>query len=254
MPSEAERFLAGKACSDASEANLLALNGGKFFLETDQDWASLRRAAAKDHFQGTRNFLVEGKTPVFKLFFDIDFAHDSLGLDYVMDTLLPGILRGVDQAIARKVVHQDVVVATSPPKPKGQLTKTGVHLHWHQIAVDDISIRNHLVHLAVDSVTAMAIRSCVLCELRQLPDQGLSLDDVVDERVLKQNGLRMLFSSKCSPCDECLAQRKEASKQHPCEHSPKSRSFWKCACPGCSQARTLFKVIRQSATLALGLR
>ncbi|KAK9816124.1 hypothetical protein WJX74_005572 [Apatococcus lobatus] len=241
MPSHAERLLASKRCESASQLNLVALNGGKFLLEDDSDWQALRKAVARDQFEGNRNFLVEHKTPVFRLFFDIDFAHATLGMDYVTGTLLPGILEGVGAAIDKHVLYQDVIVAASPPKAKGELTKTGVHLHWFRVAVRDVSTEHHLVELAVDSETAMAIRASVLHALKKLPDVGLNLEDVVDERVLKQNGIRMLYSQKCAPCDRCQAAKRDASKQSPCECSPKSASFWRCGCTGCARAKALCK-------------
>lgn len=244
MTSWAEKFLASKACSSAADLNLVALNGGKFCLESDADWDSLRKAAARDYVTGNRNFLVEHKTPVFRLFFDIDFVHATLGLDYVLETLLPGILQGVEDAIDRQVHFQDVIVATSPAKTiKGGLIKTGVHIHWHRISVQDPSIANHLVQMAVDPASAMAIRASVLHRLHLLPEQGLNLEDVVDERVLKQNGIRMMYSQKCSPCDQCLVGKRDASRHHPCTCSPKTASFWRCQCPECELAKVYFKVI-----------
>lgn len=242
MPSHAEKLLASKRCESASELNLVALNGGKFLLGEDSEWEALRKAVARDRFEGNRNFLVEHKTPVFKLFFDIDFAHASLGMDYVTGTLLPGILEGVGAAIDKHVLWQDVIVAASPPKPKGELTKTGVHLHWFQVAVNDLSTEQHLVELAVDAETAMAIRASVLHTLKKLPDVGLNLEDVVDERVLKQNGIRMLYSQKCAPCDRCQTARRDASRQSPCECVPKAASFWRCGCSGCTRAKAQCKV------------
>ncbi|KAK9827059.1 hypothetical protein WJX74_004950 [Apatococcus lobatus] len=241
MPSEAEKLLASKACASAKDCNLVSLSGGKYLLQAEEDWSALRAAAARDFVAGARNFLVEYKTPVFKLFFDIDFAHATLGLDYVLQTLLPRILEGVAGAIDKQVVYQDVIIATSPAKPKGELTKTGVHLHWHQLAVDDLTIQSHQVQLAVDSESALAIRASVLHELRQLPDVGLDFDAVVDDSVLKRNGLRLLFSSKCLPCDQCMAVRKQAGKDHPCEAAPRAASMWACDCPGCRAARNACK-------------
>ena len=242
MPSHAETFLASHTCTSSDELNLVALNsvhGGKFQLPSDEDWRGLQKAVGRDKFEGNRNFLVEHKTPVFKLFFDIDFAHGSLGLGYVLDTLLPAILSGTAAAVDCQVLFQDVIVAVSPPKPKGQLVKTGVHLHWHQISLAGQAAP---VSMAVDSASAMAIRASVLHSLSQLPDAGLNMEDVVDERVLKQNGIRLLFSSKCEPCSLCLAARRDASKQHPCRESPKAASFWRCTCPPCLEARKFCQV------------
>ncbi len=242
MPSHAERLLASRRCESARELNLVALNGGKFLLDDDAQWQALRKAVARDRVEGNRNFLVEHKTPVFKMFFDIDFAHATLGMDYVTGTLLPGIMEGVEAAIDKEVLFQEVIVTASPPKPKGGLTKTGVHLHWFQVAVQDLSSGRHLVEMAVDAESAMAVRASVLHSLRKLPDVGLSLDDVVDERVLKQNGMRMLFSQKCAPCDKCLVAKRDAVRRAPCEQTPKAASFWHCACPGCARAKAICKV------------
>lgn len=240
--SSAERFLADKACSSPADANLVALNGGKYCLQDDQQWDDLRKAVHRDYLDGRKNFLVEHKTPVFKLFFDIDFAHASLGLDYVLDTLLPAILQGVEDALQADVVSQEIIVATSPAKPKGGLTKTGVHIHWVNACVKGPTGTDQHAPMAVDSLAAMAIRASVLHRLGQLPDQGLDFGEVVDERVLKQNGIRMMYSHKCSPCEQCLAGKRQAAREHPCVSEPKAASFWRCSCSGCTQAKAFCKV------------
>lgn len=243
--SHAETFLRSKRhVSGQAEPNLLALNGvhgGKFYLQTDEEWQSLRKAVARDHFEGNRNFLVEHKTPVFKLFFDIDFAHLKLGMQYVLKTLLPIILAGVAAALDPDIVYQDVIVTASPPKPKGELTKTGIHLHWQSMAVKDQVSSSHRVQPAVDSITAMAIRASVLHSLSSLPDEGLQFDDVVDKSVLGKNGIRMLFSSKSAPCSLCQTANRKVAKDHPCQAGGKE-SFWRCSCPGCLQARAAMQV------------
>ena len=242
MQSHAERFLVDKACASPADLNLVALNGGKYCLKTDQQWDGLRRAVHRDCVEGRRNFLVEHKTPVFKLFFDIDFAHATLGLEYVLDTLLPCILQGVEDALDTPVVFQDVLVATSPPKQKGELTKTGVHIHWLQLEVTDASKGRQRVHMAVDMMSALAVRESVLNQLGSLPDQGLDFKEVVDERVLKQNGIRMMYSQKCSPCEQCLSSKRQAARDHPCTSDPKAVSFWRCRCSGCTQAKAACRV------------
>lgn len=246
MHSHAERWLVAKKV-DSEDPNLLALNGvhgGKFLLSSDEDWRNLHKNIVRDSLEGNRNFLVESKTPVFKLFFDIDFAHATLGLPYILEVLLPAILTGVEAAVDSKhaVVYQDIIVASSPSKPKKELTKTGVHLHWQQMALKDQLSNEHRVQPAVNPDTAMAIRASVLECLAALPDEGLNFSEVVDEAVLKKNGIRMLFSSKSSPCQDCSAAKRKASKEHPCEQQPKAVSFWKCTCPGCMQARRQCKV------------
>lgn len=246
MQSHAERWLASKTSESSTEPNLLALNGvhgGKFLLAED-DWAHLHRLIVRDSLEGNRNFLVESKTPVFKLFFDIDFAHSTLGLPYILKTLLPAIFRGVQRALDTTVLCQEAILAVSPAKPKKELTKTGVHLHWQRILLSDGASKQHWVQPAVDSDSAMAIRAAVLEELAELQDEGLSFSEVVDEAVLKKNGIRMLYSSKSAPCSECLAAKRQAIREHPCQLQPKAVSFWRCSCPGCLQACKQCKVKR----------
>lgn len=244
MHSHAERWLVSKKAEDR-EPNLLALNGvhgGKFHLPDDGDWGCLHRLIVRDHLEGNRNFLVESKTPVFKLFLDIDFAHSHLGEAYILQQLLPAIAQGVSHAFLPQVVYQDIIVALSPPKPRKELTKTGVHLHWQQVAVRDSINGEQVVQPAVNVESAMGIREAVLRALAGLPDAGLNFKEVVDEAVLKKNGIRMLFSSKSSPCTDCLAAKRTAMKEHPCEAEPKAASFWRCSCAACQRARTHCKV------------
>ena len=245
MKSHADLLLQSKRVSDNSY-NLLSTSNGKFLLPDDSDWKDLRAALALDHEQRLPNFLVESKTEVFPFFLDIDFAHPSLGLPFVEGPLLTSILWGVADAVSPvfPVIGQQVLVAVAPPKAVKAGTKTGVHLHWQWIRLEF----GRKVHLACSCATAVAIREKIMRRLSQLPTQKppLNMDDVVDRRVLEQNGCRMLFSGKSTPCGDCRKLFKTLAKQFPCERPGDKLPTWKCPCASCRTAndRTAVRLTR----------
>ena len=241
MRSRADLMLQSKRDTD-SGYNLLSTGGGKFFLPADSDWDALREAVAEDSGSGTPNFLGESKTSTFPFFLDIDFAHPTLGLEFVEGPLLTRILRGVADALSPvlPVTHQEVLVAAAPTKQVKGGTKTGVHLHWQWLRLGG----GRKLHLACTTDTAVGIRACILRQLAALPPQDppLAMEDVVDRRVLEKNGCRMLFSGKSLPCDLCMAARKQAGKDLPCRRPELDQPTWRCPCPACREADARLKV------------
>lgn len=126
---------------------------------------------------------VELRTPVFKLFLDLDIktrADEDLDFEAVMRVLQA-------QAVEFFSLSEPprAVVCTTPPRqlPDG-CTKAGRHVVW--------------TNIAVSSPTALAFRQAVLERL------GLAMPNacanawtmVVDKCVFEANGLRMAFSGK----------------------------------------------------------
>lgn len=242
MRSCADQLLSSKRVTNPP-FNLLSTSNGKFQLDTDQDWIDLRNALAKDYRQGSRNFLVESKTPVFPFFLDIDFAHPTLRLEFVEGPLMSRIMRGVADALSPvlPVTSQQVLVAAAPPKStKDGMVKTGVHLHWQWVRINE----GRKVHLACTPETAMGIRAVILDQLSAMPaqDPPLKLEDVVDPRVLDKNGCRMLFSGKSTPCEPCRRLRRDSAKELPCQSPEGKLPTWRCRCPNCCSIEARVRV------------
>lgn len=112
-------------------------------------------------------YVVELKTPVFKFFMDIDYVSDSrLSPDDIIK-----IVKDIHQVIPGKCI-----VATSPPKPKDDLIKSGIHIIWPE--------------LAVNKQKAIQLMNDVKSVLRE------DVAKHIDDSVYKGSGLRMIWSHK----------------------------------------------------------
>lgn len=192
-----------------------SLVGGKFNIPPERHNEWLRLYA--DHLQRGRDplFFIELRTPVFRMHFDVDFIQPTV-------PSLADIVTLVD--IASKTMRRfypdtstpdydkrfKAIVLKSPTMVKGQYTndglcepvellKTGFHVIWP--------------FLLVNQNQALTLReSCVVDMVQQLPPRSPpcnSYEDVIDECVLTNNGLRMVGSDKAKTCPVCSGKDKE---------------------------------------------
>jgi hypothetical protein len=133
--------------------------------------------------RGEELFLVEQKTPTYNFFVDIDYKDDvSLNMDEIKD---------ICKVICDKVKRhggKDCLISVSPPKKCGSLIKTGVHLNWHGLVVDQSS--------------AIALREHILVALSKAKG-SLDWNEIIDaavygdaQRGTKGSGFRMIWSHK----------------------------------------------------------
>lgn len=171
----------------------LLLDGGKMHVD-DSKSEEFFKVYEEDMDAGIHNFISENKTPVFRLFFDLDF-HDAKP---IVGTRLDACVRVIHAAVASFFPGADstVVVSEAPTKNKEVnktvYVKTGVHLNFP--------------HLHVSKAAAMKVRKGVLQKLEKQFGKRHADDPwhkVVDDCVFKANGLRMIGSSKMVPCVAC---------------------------------------------------
>ena len=92
---------------------------------------------------GEKVFVVEQKTPTYNFFMDIDYKDD--------EELSPDQVKSVCQIICDKVATfggGDCLVTVSEPKPKDGKIKTGIHLNWNGLVVNQegsIQLMYHVV-------------------------------------------------------------------------------------------------------------
>jgi hypothetical protein len=193
-----------------------SLVGGKFNIPPEQHAEWLRLYA--DHLQRGREplFFIELRTPIFRMHFDVDFIQPTV-------PTLSDIVTLVD--LASKTMRRfypdtstpdyekrfKAIVLKSPTMVKGhydndglltepiELLKTGFHVIWP--------------FLLVTQNQALTLReSCVVDMVQQLPPRTApsnSYEDVIDECVLTNNGLRMVGSDKAKTCPLCGGKDKE---------------------------------------------
>lgn len=161
---------------------------------------------AEDLDNGVSNFIVEYKTPVFKMFVDLDILEDNP----ISDSRLHAWFCDI-QSVMKEIFGQEfpapvegsddvdkllMIVCRAPVKQKEKnkqiYAKTGVHLIWP--------------HVAVDSEKALFVRSAWIQYFEKkygLRHAANIWEDVFDRAVYEKNGLRMVGSSKLENCTSC---------------------------------------------------
>lgn len=118
---------------------------------------------------GTRLYVVEQKTEVFKFFVDLDYKSETALSDEEIKQLAD---------VMSSVVSKPCVIARAPPRRVGRFIKSGVHFHWPDVYVT--------------KKEALALRTRILLELPEDPEWVQR----IDASVYGGSGLRMLWSHK----------------------------------------------------------
>jgi len=160
---------------------------------------------AEDLDNGVNNFIVEYRTPVFKMFADLDILEDNPISDSRLhgwfcdiQSVMKDIFGKACPAPADESGQDDlrVIVCQAPIKTREKnkqfYAKTGVHLIWPNVFVD--------------SETALFVRSAWIqyFENKYGMRHAVNIwEDVFDRSVYEKNGLRMVGSSKLENCTSC---------------------------------------------------
>jgi hypothetical protein len=119
---------------------------------------------------GTKLYVVEQKTDVFKFFVDLDFkSSEALPDEAILE--LAAMMHSVVQ-------NGRCCIARATPRPVDGRIKTGVHFHWPDVYVTRSE--------------ALALRTRILLELPEDPEWSRR----IDASVYGGSGLRMLWSHK----------------------------------------------------------
>jgi hypothetical protein len=118
---------------------------------------------------GTRLYIVEQKTEIFKFFVDLDYKSELALSDKEVRELAD---------LMSNVVSKPCVIARAPPRQVGRFIKSGVHFHWPDVYVT--------------KKEALALRTRILLELPEDPEWAQR----IDSSVYGGSGLRMLWSHK----------------------------------------------------------
>ena len=187
-----KRWCASQNFNNATNLSHVLMDGGVLSVPFDRlnEFYEKYIEAVKS---GEKLFVVEQKSPVYNFFVDIDYKDDrSLTIDEIRD---------ICKIICDKVKRhggKECVISVSPPKKAGQLTKTGVHLNWPDLAVDQAS--------------ALALREHILVALTRAKG-SLDWNEIIDlsvygnlTRRTKGSGLRMPWSHKLAKHNACNGQ------------------------------------------------
>jgi hypothetical protein len=167
---------------------------------------------AKELKRGVHSlFFAEHKTPVFRMHFDLDFCEPSpVNLDYLEKIARHAnmVFRQFYPELGEDAKEWKVILLTAPPK---RVEKDGVHL---------VKSGCHMIwpSFHVDQGIALQLRLNLLAHITRTwpprPEGTNSYEDIIDETVLKANGLRMYGSDKASKCKECRGTRKKCERCH----------------------------------------
>jgi len=149
---------------------------------------------------GEKIFVVEQKTENYNFFVDIDYkGEESLNLDEIKD---------ICKIICDKVKRhggKDCLISVSPPKNVGSLIKTGVHLNWPGLVVNQAS--------------AIALREHILVALYNAK-KSKDWNEIIDSAVYgdmtrrsRGSGFRMPWSHKKGKHEACGGKGCETCKQ-----------------------------------------
>lgn len=177
-------------------------------------------------------FFAERRTPVFRMHFDLDFTQPEMVTEAFLVDLasnINSVFRGFYPEVPEDGEEWTTVLLCAPPKPVDSMVKSGCHMIWPW--------------LMVDQGIALQLRLNVLVHIHKTmpprPVGGNTYEDVVDETVLKSNGLRMYGSDKAIKCKTCKSKRGGA-----------------CSIPGCmrgilveNRAYTLQTILTPSGTV-----
>ena len=150
---------------------------------------------------GEKIFVVEQKTEFFNFFVDIDYQDD--------EALSVPEIRSISEVICQKIqsfkADAKAIVTIAAPKPKGSKIKTGVHINWPGLVVNQhiaVQLMHHLIEILNSVYSAN--------NWRQIVDQSVYGDP---DNKTKGSGFRMPWSHKKGKHDACAGKGCEACDQ-----------------------------------------
>jgi hypothetical protein len=187
-----------KGRDDPRTATHLLMDGGKVHISKEAVPIFNRKYAA-DLITGATNFILEVKTPIYKLFMDLD-TYEPVDRDYSeMRPWIKAIQKVISDMYPNLTAYERrVIVCTTDSTPdsfkNGNVyTKLGfAHLYWPGILIDNNA--------------ALKFRAAVIQHMEKTfgkRHEDNPWEDVIDETIYVQNGLRMVGSAKAGYCRNC---------------------------------------------------
>jgi hypothetical protein len=187
-----------KGKDDSREATHLLLDGGRLHI-SEKAVPVFQRKYAADIEMKRNNFILEVKTPVYKMIMDLD-TYETVNRSY--EEMRPWLCE-IQRVVADMYPHlssflRRVIVCTTDSTPNkfkntNVYTKLGLgHLIW-----PDININNEM---------GLKFRAAILQHMEKTYGKrhvDNPWEDVIDKTIYKQNGLRMIGSAKCALCKNC---------------------------------------------------
>ena len=172
----------------------LLLNGGKLHIPNEH-YEDFLKKYTLDLISENPNFICESRNELFKFMIDLDFLENvSLGIEKIMFFVFKII--NILQLIINdeKNIFSCYVCLTQPLEKDNRTSikiKNGVHLIFPNLIVNKdigLQIRNILVYYFKHTLNNYV---------------NTDWSQIIDESIYKQNGLRMIGSSKIERCKNC---------------------------------------------------
>lgn len=188
-----------KGTEDSRECTHRLLDGGNLHLDKSE-MDEFYKQYATDLATGQKNYIVELRTPIFRYYIDMDIFDHEYYTGKKLQKIIIKIQKALSHFFQRNKLNGDVYVCTTPMKKvtktindeKQEFVKTGVHLIYPFVYVNQ--------------TIALFLREFIVQYLKAnfgSRSEHNDWDDVIDETVYKDNGLRMLGSFKAEICKAC---------------------------------------------------
>ena len=125
-------------------------------------------------------YVVEQKTDIYNYFVDVDYiAPDALTLSEIKE---------ISVIICNVIPGDHCIISTSRPKPKKDMTKTGIHINWNP--------------LPVNKQIALALMHRIIQELNN-KKPNIKWGEIIDSSVYTGSGFRLPWSHKMTKHPHC---------------------------------------------------
>lgn len=187
------------------EATHYCLVGGKYCIPQEKHGEWLEEYARHLQMSSEPVYFVERRTPLFRMHYDWDMIQsdvpslqDVVGMVRICTAVFRRFYPDAPEdsrftAIVLRSPTMAKTVCAEGSSAQVAVQKTGFHIIWPL--------------LVVNQVQALTMReACVVELVRSLPPRVFpanSVEEVVDDCVLLDNGLRMVGSDKARQCDVC---------------------------------------------------
>lgn len=158
-------------------------DGGKAAVPSDAT-ADFYRVYCDALRNGIPQYAVEQRTPVFKLFVDVDLQSKAPIDDSMLDQICARLFNASRTFFVNS--NSSMVACTAPPRKMASkaVYKNGIHCHWPNVFVTSSKALAFRTHCLKDLADAFGECFCN------------KWSDIMDPAVYRSSGLRMIGSSK----------------------------------------------------------
>lgn len=211
------RWLVARGDTSGAQVTHRSLAGGNYAVDSYHDLLTVLSTATRLGYPESLHFLTELRTPIHPMILDFDYAFSApvpeeewlrilQPVQDVMRQVFPACDTRVFVAVAPVafVQKKQLTMCSEAPQVFEQFHKSGIHVYWPGVLVDTPTA----LRLRVLFIKAMEIAMGYSHPTDEAGKRWPPWATIIDESVLKANGLRMLYAHKAEKCEQCSASRK----------------------------------------------